>query len=58
MCPDLLDHLTFTFEFHAINQIKECLAYYSQKIHPSSRIHIGAADHWEFSVGLSDYLCI
>ena len=39
---------SFTFEFHTINQIRECLAYYSQKIHPSSRVDFGAADHWEF----------
>lgn len=39
---------SFTFEFHTLNQIKECLAYYSQKTHRSSRIDIGSADHWEF----------
>ena len=39
---------SFTFEFHTTNQIRECLAYYSQKIHFSSRIDIGSGDHWEF----------
>lgn len=38
---------SFTFEFHTLNQIAECLAYYSQKTHPSSRVGIGSADHWE-----------
>lgn len=38
---------SFTFEFHSIEQIKICLAYYEKKLHPSSRIDIGAADSWE-----------
>jgi hypothetical protein len=38
---------SFTFEFHSIEQIEACLEYYSQKTHPSSRLSIGAADHWE-----------
>ena len=38
---------SFTFEFHSLQQIKACLDYYSQKIHPSSRINIGGADSWE-----------
>lgn len=38
---------SFTFEFHSLKQIEECLEYYSQKVHPSSRVIIGAADHWE-----------
>ncbi len=38
---------SFTFEFHSIGQIKACFDYYSTKIQPSSRISIGAADHWE-----------
>jgi hypothetical protein len=29
---------SFTFEFHSLKQIGECLEYYSQKIHPTSRI--------------------
>ena len=37
----------FTFEFHSIEQLRACLAYYAQKIQPSSRQNIGAADHWE-----------
>ena len=38
---------SFTFEFHSIEQVKACLDYYSRKIHPSSRMDIGAADSWE-----------
>ena len=38
---------SFTFEFHTIAQIADCLGYYSQKIHPSSRADLGSADHWE-----------
>ncbi len=38
---------SFTFEFHAVEQIKTWLDYYSQRIHPSSRMDIGGADHWE-----------
>ena len=38
---------SFTFEFHSIKQIEACLEYYSQKIHPSSRLNIGSADAWE-----------
>jgi hypothetical protein len=38
---------SFTFEFHSLQQIQACLDYYARKIQPSSRQHIGAADHWE-----------
>ena len=38
---------SFTFEFHSIMQIKACLDYYRQKVHPSTRLNMGAADHWE-----------
>jgi len=38
---------SFTFQFHSIQQIQACLDYYSRKIQPSSRVDIGAADHWE-----------
>ena len=38
---------SFTFEFHNLDEIAECLAYYSQKLHPSSRLDIGAAESWE-----------
>jgi len=31
----------------SIAQLRDCLAYYSHKIHPSSRTSVGAADHWE-----------
>src|SRR5687768_15081680 len=37
----------FTFEFHSVEQLRACLAFYARKIQPSSRQHIGAADHWE-----------
>jgi hypothetical protein len=30
-----------------IAQIRDCLAYYSQKVRPSSRLPVGGADHWE-----------
>ena len=38
---------SFTFEFHSKEQIRTCLDYYSSKVRPSSRMSIGAADHWE-----------
>ena len=38
---------SFTFEFHNLGQIAECLTYCSQKLHPSSRLDIGSADNWE-----------
>jgi hypothetical protein len=38
---------SFTFQFHSIQQIQACLDYYDRKIQPSSRVDIGAADHWE-----------
>jgi hypothetical protein len=38
---------SFTFEFHSLVQIKECLSFYSQKIHPSSRLNARGCDHWE-----------
>jgi len=37
----------FTFTFMNLEQAKECLEYFSLKIHPSTRVDIGAADHWE-----------
>jgi hypothetical protein len=37
----------FTFHFFSVAQVRDCLAYYSQKVHPSSRAPLGAADHWE-----------
>ncbi len=39
---------SFTFRFISVDQIKDCLAYYEKKTHPSSIQHIGGADHWEF----------
>ena len=38
---------SFTFEFHSVAQINECLQYYSAKIHPSSRLNVGDASVWE-----------
>jgi hypothetical protein len=38
----------FTFEFHSIEQIEACLEYYSQKIHPSSRVSLDGGEHWEY----------
>ncbi len=38
---------SFTFQFHSIQQLRACLDYYARKMQPSSRLHIGAADHWE-----------
>lgn len=41
---------SFTFEFHSIEQIEVCLKYYSEKIHPSSRLPVYiqnfGGDHW------------
>lgn len=42
---------SFTFEFHSLNQIEACLEYYSEKVHPSSRLPVYTenlgGDHWE-----------
>lgn len=43
---------SFIFEFHSINQIKECLNYYSLKVHPSSiipykELHLHGGDQSE-----------
>lgn len=41
---------SFTFEFHSLEQIEICLEYYSEKIHPSSRLPVYTqnlgGDHW------------
>ncbi|MEM9345350.1 MAG: hypothetical protein AAGB26_01910 [Planctomycetota bacterium] len=37
----------FEFEFPVLEEIEEYIDYFSQKTHPSSRVDIGAADHWE-----------
>jgi hypothetical protein len=39
---------SFTFRFVSIAQIRDCLFYYEQKTHPSSRILTSGGDHWEF----------
>lgn len=39
--------VSFTFQFICVRQIQECLDYYDQKIHPSSRLPVGGMDHWE-----------
>jgi hypothetical protein len=31
---------SFTFEFHSVEQIRLCHAYYAKKLHPSSRANI------------------
>ena len=38
---------SFTFQFFSNQQLRDCLAYYERKTHPSSRLSVGAADHWE-----------
>jgi hypothetical protein len=38
---------SFTFQFISSRQLRDCLAYYERQIHPSSRLSVGAADHWE-----------
>ncbi len=38
---------SFTFRFISTAQIRDCLAYYDRRIHPSSMRPIGAVDHWE-----------
>ena len=35
----------FTFIFMNLEQVKDCLSYFSKVIHPSSKIDIGSADH-------------
>ena len=37
----------FTFIFMNLDQVEDCLDYFSKKIHPSTKTDIGAADHWE-----------
>jgi hypothetical protein len=37
---------SFIFEFHSLRQIRACLDYYSQKIHPTSRVDIRDIDRW------------
>jgi hypothetical protein len=39
---------SFTFRFVSVEQIRDCLSYYEQKTHPSSRLPAGGGDHWEF----------
>jgi hypothetical protein len=42
---------SFTFEFHSIQQIRECLAFFSRKVRPSSRASLAGLcpgfEHWE-----------
>ncbi|MFC4310868.1 hypothetical protein ACFPN2_17365 [Steroidobacter flavus] len=37
----------FTFEFMSLDQARECLRYFEQRLHPSTRADIGSAYHWE-----------
>jgi hypothetical protein len=39
---------SFTFEFHNLAQIEECLLFYSHKIQPTTRVDTRGGDHWEF----------
>jgi hypothetical protein len=43
----LVSVASFTFQFFTVEQLRDCLAYFDRKTHPSSRLPIGAADHWE-----------
>ena len=43
----LVSVASFTFQFFTTQHLRDCLAYFSSKIHPSSRVSIGGADHWE-----------
>jgi hypothetical protein len=39
----------FTFEFASIDQLRDCLAFFERRVHPSSRAHVFAPEkgHWE-----------
>jgi hypothetical protein len=37
---------SFTFEFHSLAQIHECLAYFSRKLRPNRLIHIEFGERW------------
>jgi hypothetical protein len=36
---------SFTFEFHNLDQLRACLAYYAQKLHPTSRLPVTTQDY-------------
>lgn len=38
---------SFTFQFISRRQVEDCLNYYQRTTHPSSRLPVGAMDHWE-----------
>ena len=39
---------SFTFQFQSLQQIEECLAYFSQKVHPSSMVPNVMLEHeWQ-----------
>ena len=39
---------SFTFQFVSVMQLRDCLSYFEQKIHPTSRRSVpGDIDHWE-----------
>lgn len=54
--PTLLCHqvlkvrvASFTFQFVNLQQLRECLNYYQQKVRPSSRRRsLANSDHWEY----------
>ena len=35
----------FTFEFHSLDQIRTCLAFYQQPHHPTSRLPVSTGDY-------------
>jgi hypothetical protein len=37
----------FDFQFLSLRHLDVCLEYFRKKIHPSRRVDLGAADHWE-----------
>lgn len=44
----LVSVASFTFQFFSTRQLSECLEYYRQKTHPSSRLDVRGGSHWEF----------
>lgn len=38
----------FTFEFHSVEQVRACLAFYARKLHATSRLPTEGGDRWEF----------
>lgn len=39
---------SFTFQFQSVDQLQQCLEYFKQKIHPTSRLHgVDLEHHWQ-----------